>query len=179
MSSLSHLINTHVYCTFLNGILRRGLESFYRWCECHVKNPKANLQFFLHIVHNRFVQILVLFHAFVCVSDQVTKMWLLKRITLKLMLKLTVVVVSMGILVVLRHTTSWRNTYIFSYSWLEITDTDGNMDAVCNCSAILLRDQEEIEKVKMLAIRRDFQKTIEVPDEYYVNVTRDCRSVLA
>lgn len=106
-------------------------------------------------------------------------MWLLKYIKLKLMLKLTVVVASLGILGVLRHTTSWRNTYMFRYRWLEITDADGNMDAVCNCSAILLRDQEEIEKVKILAIRRDFQKTIQVPDEYYVNATQDCRSVPA
>ncbi|XP_056888776.1 beta-1,3-galactosyl-O-glycosyl-glycoprotein beta-1,6-N-acetylglucosaminyltransferase 3-like isoform X2 [Takifugu flavidus] len=103
-------------------------------------------------------------------------MWLLKYIKLKLMLKLTVVVASLGILVVLRHTTSWRTTHMFSYSWLEITDDDVNMDAVCNCSAILLRDQEEIEKVKILAIRRDFQKTIQVPDEYYVNATQDCRN---
>lgn len=143
------------------------------------KTQKLNLQFFLHIVHNRFVQILLLFHAFVHVSKQVTKMWLLKYIKLKLMLKLAVVVASLGILVVLRHTASWTNTYMFSYRWLEITDADGNMYATCNCSAVLLRDQEEIEKVKMLAIRRDFQMTIQVPDEYYVNATRDCRCVPA
>lgn len=123
------------------------------------------------------VQIVVLFCAFVCVSDQATEMW--KHITLQLMLKLTVVAGSLGILVVLRHTTTWRNTYMFNYRWLEITDADGNLDAMCNCSAILLRDQEEIERIKMLAIRRDFQKTIQIPDEYYVNATRDCRSVQA
>lgn len=106
-------------------------------------------------------------------------MWLLKHIKLKWMLMLTVLVMFVGILVVLRQTTSWTNSYMFSYRWLEITDTDGNMDAVCNCSAILLRDQEEIEKVKMLAIRRDFQKTIQLPDEYYINATQDCRSVPA
>lgn len=106
-------------------------------------------------------------------------MWLQKRINLKLMLKVAIVVTCLGMLVVIRYTTSWRNTYMFSYRWLEITDADGNLEAVCNCTAILLRDHEEIEKVKMLAIRRDFQQTIQIPDEYYINATQDCRSVPA
>lgn len=104
-------------------------------------------------------------------------MWPLKRISLKLILKLTTVVASLGMLVVLRHKIGWRNTYMFHYGWLEITDADGNPEAACNCSAILQGDQEEIEKAKVLAIMKDFQKAIHTPDEYYVNATQDCRSV--
>lgn len=104
---------------------------------------------------------------------------LLKRLSLKLMLKLTAVVALMGMFVVLRQNTVWTHHYMSGYSWLEITDADGNPEAVCNCSAILQRDQEEIEKAKTLAITRQFQKTIQIPDEYYINATRDCRSVPA
>lgn len=107
---------------------------------------------------------------------QRVKMRLLKRISLKLMLKLTAVVASLGMLVILRHKTGWRNIYMFHYSWLEITDADGNPEAVCNCSAILQGDQEEIEKAKILAVTQEFQKTVQVPDEYYINATQDCRS---
>lgn len=106
-------------------------------------------------------------------------MMLLKRISLKLMLKLTSVVALLGLLMVLRQNTGWRNSYFSAYRWLEITDADGNSEAVCNCSAILQRDQEEIEKAKTLAITRQFQKTIQIPDEYYINATQDCRSVPA
>lgn len=104
-------------------------------------------------------------------------MWPLKRISLKLILKLAAVVAFLGMLAVLRHKTDWRNTYMFHYSWLEITDADGNPEAACNCSAILQGDQEEIEKAKILAVRQDFQKAVQIPDEYYVNATQDCRSV--
>lgn len=102
-------------------------------------------------------------------------MWLLNRISLKLMLRLTVAASFLGFLVVLRHKTGWRNPYMFSYSWLEVTDADGNPEAACNCSAILQGDEEEIEKTKMLAITRTFQKSVQIPDEYYPNLTKDCR----
>lgn len=102
------------------------------------------------------------------------KMWLLKRISVKLILKLTAVVASLVLmLAVLRHKTGWRNTY----SWLEITDADGNPEAACNCSAILQGDQEEIEKAKILAIAQEFQKAVQIPDEYYIKAIEDCRSV--
>lgn len=104
-------------------------------------------------------------------------MWLLKRIHRKLILKLTVVVASFGMLNLLRHHTDWGTAYMFHTSWLEITDADGNPEAVCNCSAILQGDQEEIEKTKILAITQEFQKSVHIPDEYYFNATQDCRSV--
>lgn len=104
---------------------------------------------------------------------------LLKRISLKLMVRLTYLLAFMGMLVVLKQKTGWGNTYMSSYSWLGISDADGNPEAVCNCSAILQRDQEEIEKAKTLAITRQFQKAIQIPDEFYMNATRDCRSVPA
>lgn len=104
-------------------------------------------------------------------------MWLLKRLSLKLTLKLIVVMASLGMFVVLRHKTGWRNTSMFHYSWLEITDADGDPEAVCNCSAVLQGDLEEIEKAKILAITQEFQKAVQIPDEYYVKATQDCRSV--
>lgn len=104
-------------------------------------------------------------------------MWLLKRLSLKLTLKLIVVMASLGMFAVLRHKPGWRNTSMFHYSWLEITDADGNPEAVCNCSAVLQGDWEEIEKAKILAITQEFQEAVQIPDEYYVNATQDCRSV--
>lgn len=102
-------------------------------------------------------------------------MWLLKRITLKLMLMLTFGVAFLAMLAILRHKKDWTKTLMFSYSWLEITDADGNPEALCNCSAILQGDKEEIEKAKILGIRQDFQKTIQIPDEKYIEATQDCR----
>lgn len=104
-------------------------------------------------------------------------MWLLKRISLRLILKLTAVVAFVVMLTVLRHKIDWRNTYMLHSNWLEITDADGNPEALCNCSAILQGDQEEIEKNKILAITQKFQKAIQIPDEYYINAAKDCRSV--
>lgn len=106
-------------------------------------------------------------------------MWLLKRVTLKVMLMLTFAVAFLGMLSIFRYKKGWTKTFMFSYRWLEITDADGNPEAVCNCSAILQGDNEEIEKAKILGIRQDFQKSIQIPDEYYVNASQDCRYVPA
>lgn len=110
-------------------------------------------------------------------SQKGKEMWLLKRISLKLMLKLAAVVASLGMLAVLRHKTGWRNTYTFRYDWLQITDADGNPEAACNCSAVLQGDQVEIEKAKILGFTKEFQKAVHIPDEYYLNATQNCRSV--
>lgn len=104
-------------------------------------------------------------------------MWLLKRLSLKLALKLSAVMASLGMFAVLSHKTGWRKTSMFHHRSLEITDADGNPEAVLNCSAFLQGNQEEVEKSKILAITQAFQKTVQIPDEYYVNATQDCRSV--
>uniref|UniRef100_H3DEF4 Glucosaminyl (N-acetyl) transferase 3, mucin type n=1 Tax=Tetraodon nigroviridis TaxID=99883 RepID=H3DEF4_TETNG len=51
-----------------------------------------------------------------------------------------------------------------------------NPEAACNCSAVLQGDQEEIEKAKILAITEAFQKSVQIPDEYYLSATENCRS---
>ncbi|XP_071385591.1 beta-1,3-galactosyl-O-glycosyl-glycoprotein beta-1,6-N-acetylglucosaminyltransferase-like [Centroberyx affinis] len=69
----------------------------------------------------------------------------------------------------------WDPTSSFTNSWLEYTDADGNPEDVCNCSAILQGDKEALQQAKLLTITKDFQKSVQIPDEYYVNATKDCR----
>uniref|UniRef100_A0A3Q3WUZ6 Uncharacterized protein n=1 Tax=Mola mola TaxID=94237 RepID=A0A3Q3WUZ6_MOLML len=69
-------------------------------------------------------------------------------------------------------------TNIFSYSWLDYTDEDGDPEAACNCSAILQGDTEEIEKAALLSLSKAFLETVRIPDEYYINATQDCRCVV-
>lgn len=65
--------------------------------------------------------------------------------------------------------------YILRYQWLEYTDDDESPEKVCNCSAILQGEKEELQKAKLLTISKEFQKSAQVPDEYYINATQDCR----
>lgn len=102
----------------------------------------------------------------------------LKCLSLKLLLKLTVVVVSLWMLILLSQPKTGRDpASIFSYSWLDYTDADGSPEAACDCSAILGGEKEEIEKAKILSITTDFRKSVQIPDEYYINATQDCRCV--
>ncbi|XP_070760955.1 beta-1,3-galactosyl-O-glycosyl-glycoprotein beta-1,6-N-acetylglucosaminyltransferase-like [Enoplosus armatus] len=103
-------------------------------------------------------------------------MRLLKRSWLQLLLKLTVAMGSLGMLFLLsRPKTGWDPTYILRYSWLEYTDADGSPEKVCNCSAILQGEREALEQAKILAITKDFHKSVQIPNEYYINATQDCR----
>lgn len=98
--------------------------------------------------------------------------WLLR------LLKLIVVLGSLWMLsLVSRPKTGWDPTYILRYSWLEYTDADGGPEKVCNCSAILRGEMEALEQAKLLTITKDFHKSVQVPDEYYINATQDCRCV--
>ena len=76
-----------------------------------------------------------------------------------------------------RPKTGWDPTYILRYGWLEYTDGDGSPEDVCDCSAILLGDRETLEQAKLLTMRKDFQKSVQIPDEHYINATQDCRYV--
>lgn len=67
--------------------------------------------------------------------------------------------------------------YTLRYRWLEYTDADGGPEKVCNCSAILKGDIEALEQTKILKITKDFQKRINIPNEYYINATQDCTCV--
>ncbi|XP_030593957.1 beta-1,3-galactosyl-O-glycosyl-glycoprotein beta-1,6-N-acetylglucosaminyltransferase-like [Archocentrus centrarchus] len=65
--------------------------------------------------------------------------------------------------------------FIFRYRWLEYTDDDSSPENICNCSAILQGEQEELLQAKLLTATKDVQKRIQIPDEYYINATQDCR----
>ncbi|XP_037536007.1 beta-1,3-galactosyl-O-glycosyl-glycoprotein beta-1,6-N-acetylglucosaminyltransferase [Nematolebias whitei] len=103
-------------------------------------------------------------------------MRLLKRGCLQILLKLTVALGSLCTL----YLVGQRNTggalgFIQRHSWLEYTDDDGGSEKVCNCSAIMQREQEALEQAKLLTMTRDFHKKIKIPDEFYINETQDCR----
>lgn len=105
-------------------------------------------------------------------------MKLLKRGRLLLFLKLTLVLGSLWMLSLLtRPKAEWSLTYILRYSWLKYTDEDDSPEKVCNCSAILQGEREALEEAKLLAITKEFRKTVRIPDEYYINASQDCRCV--
>ncbi len=105
-------------------------------------------------------------------------MRLLKRGCLQLLLKLTAALGTLCMITLLSWPKSgWDPTYILKYSWLEFTDADGDPENVCNCSAILQGERETLEQAKLLAITKDFRKSVQIPDEYYINATKDCRCV--
>ncbi|KAM9360684.1 beta-1,3-galactosyl-O-glycosyl-glycoprotein beta-1,6-N-acetylglucosaminyltransferase-like [Symphorus nematophorus] len=102
-------------------------------------------------------------------------MRLLRLCHLRLLLKLTVVLGSLWTLTILnRPKTVWDPTYILRYSWYEYTEADGSPEDLCNCSAILQGDREALEQAKLLTITKDFQKSVRIPNEYYITATQDC-----
>lgn len=97
---------------------------------------------------------------------------------LKLLLKLTVVLGSLWMLYLMSHPkTDLDPTYSLRYSWLEYTDADGGPEKVCNCTAIMQGEREALKQAKLLTITKDFRKNVRIPDEHYINATRDCRCV--
>uniref|UniRef100_A0A3B4ZF82 Beta-1,3-galactosyl-O-glycosyl-glycoprotein beta-1,6-N-acetylglucosaminyltransferase-like n=1 Tax=Stegastes partitus TaxID=144197 RepID=A0A3B4ZF82_9TELE len=99
-------------------------------------------------------------------------MRLLRRGQLSLLLKLTVVLGSVWMLSLL---SDMKTDWSLNYSWLEYTDIDGGPEKECNCSAIMRGNKAELEKAKFLTITKDFRKRVQIPDEYYINATKDCR----
>uniref|UniRef100_A0AAZ1XSI2 Glucosaminyl (N-acetyl) transferase 3, mucin type n=1 Tax=Oreochromis aureus TaxID=47969 RepID=A0AAZ1XSI2_OREAU len=65
--------------------------------------------------------------------------------------------------------------YILRYQWLDYANDDESPEKVCNCSAILQGEKEALQQAKLLTISKDFQKSIQIPDEYYIDATQDCR----
>ncbi|XP_065807539.1 beta-1,3-galactosyl-O-glycosyl-glycoprotein beta-1,6-N-acetylglucosaminyltransferase-like [Labrus bergylta] len=95
----------------------------------------------------------------------------------RLFMKLSLVLGSLWIYVLLDHPkAAWDPTYRLMYGWLEYTDDDGGPVKVCNCSAILDGEREAREQAKLLTITKDFHKSVQIPDEYYINATQDCRN---
>lgn len=71
----------------------------------------------------------------------------------------------------------WNPSYIFSYGWLDYVDDAP--ESAYSCSEILQGNAEEIHKAKLLSLTRDFRKSVQIPDEDYINATEDCRCVAA
>nr|XP_061802141.1 beta-1,3-galactosyl-O-glycosyl-glycoprotein beta-1,6-N-acetylglucosaminyltransferase-like [Nerophis lumbriciformis] len=53
-------------------------------------------------------------------------------------------------------------------------DDENRPEKVCNCQAILEGDNEALAEAKLLNLDRNFRKRVQVPDEFYVNASKDC-----
>ncbi|XP_037337994.2 beta-1,3-galactosyl-O-glycosyl-glycoprotein beta-1,6-N-acetylglucosaminyltransferase-like [Pungitius pungitius] len=73
----------------------------------------------------------------------------------------------------------WGSKHIYSYSWLNYSDADGGPENKCDCPAILQGDSKALEQAKTLTSTKDFQKSITIPNEYYINASQDCRNFKA
>lgn len=92
-----------------------------------------------------------------------------RRVSLKLLLKIMVLLGSLWMFTLVREPKSkWNPSHIL---------TDGVPGSACNCLEVLRGDEEEIEKAKILSIRRDFRRKVRVPDDLYINATQDCKCV--
>ncbi|XP_035021568.2 beta-1,3-galactosyl-O-glycosyl-glycoprotein beta-1,6-N-acetylglucosaminyltransferase [Hippoglossus stenolepis] len=102
-------------------------------------------------------------------------MRLLKPGRFRLVLRITIALGSLWILSLLtRSKPGWNPSSVLRYSWLEYTDSDDSPEKVCNCSAILQGEREALEQAKLLTITKDFHKSVHIPDEHYMNATKDC-----
>ncbi|XP_063344876.1 beta-1,3-galactosyl-O-glycosyl-glycoprotein beta-1,6-N-acetylglucosaminyltransferase-like [Pelmatolapia mariae] len=102
-------------------------------------------------------------------------MWFPKRGWRLRLLQFIAVLGSLWMLFLLSQLKTGRSAaYNLRYQWLEYTDDDESPEKVCNCSAILLGEEDEIQQAKLLTITKDFQKSTQIPDEYYINATKDC-----
>ncbi|XP_060926424.1 beta-1,3-galactosyl-O-glycosyl-glycoprotein beta-1,6-N-acetylglucosaminyltransferase-like [Limanda limanda] len=67
-----------------------------------------------------------------------------------------------------------NSSSVLRYSWLEYTDSDDSPEKVCNCSGILQGGREALEQAKLLTTTKDFTDSVHIPDEHYMNATKDC-----
>ncbi|XP_054628583.1 beta-1,3-galactosyl-O-glycosyl-glycoprotein beta-1,6-N-acetylglucosaminyltransferase-like [Dunckerocampus dactyliophorus] len=94
----------------------------------------------------------------------------------RVLLKLAVLLASLWMLSLLGSPKmGWNPTPSLRYGWLDYTDEDDNPENVCNCSAILQGEQDMLEQAKLLTITKDFRKRVNIPDEFYISATKDCR----
>lgn len=101
-----------------------------------------------------------------------------KCANLQLLLKLTGAVALLWMFIeLMQRQPGWNPSYIFSYSWLDYIDDAPEL--AYSCSEILQGNAEEIEKAKFLSMKRDFRKSVQIPDEDYISATKDCRCVAA
>lgn len=88
---------------------------------------------------------------------------------LKLLLKVAIILGSLWIFTLVHELQSrWNPSYIL---------TDEVSGSSCNCLKVLLGDVEEIEKAKLLSIRKDYRAKVRVTDDFYINATQDCKYV--
>lgn len=98
-------------------------------------------------------------------------MQFLVRGKVTLLLKIGWVLVSLWMLILLSRSKAGQNPF----RWLEYRDDDDmGPEKVCNCSAILRGESDAVDEAKILAITKDFRKSAQISDEYYINATRDC-----
>ncbi|KAM4745076.1 beta-1,3-galactosyl-O-glycosyl-glycoprotein beta-1,6-N-acetylglucosaminyltransferase-like isoform 1-T2 [Anableps anableps] len=103
-------------------------------------------------------------------------MRLCKRNWQQLLLKLSVILGSLWMLfLVLLPESPMFTGLVHGGSWLEYKDHDFGPERMCNCSAIQRGNREALERAKLLTITKEFQKNIQISDEYYINETQDCR----
>ncbi|XP_076586659.1 beta-1,3-galactosyl-O-glycosyl-glycoprotein beta-1,6-N-acetylglucosaminyltransferase-like [Chaetodon auriga] len=104
-------------------------------------------------------------------------MRLLKQGHVRLLLMLTVAVLGLLWMFTLQscHKTGWDPTYMPRYSWLEYTHADYGRENVYNCSAIVQGEKKALAQAKLLSTTREFSKSVQIPNEYYINATQDCR----
>lgn len=92
-----------------------------------------------------------------------------RRFSLKLLLKIVVILASLWMFTLVRSPQSkWNPSYFL---------TDGVPGSSCDCLKVLSGDDDEIEKAKLLSIRRDYRTKVQVTDDFYINATQDCTCV--
>lgn len=92
-----------------------------------------------------------------------------RRFSLKLLLKIVVVLGSLWMVTLVHKPQSrWNPSYHL---------TDGVLESSCDCLKVLHDDDEEVEKAKLLSIRRDFRNKVRLTDDFYINATQDCKYV--
>ncbi|KAF7200382.1 beta-1,3-galactosyl-O-glycosyl-glycoprotein beta-1,6-N-acetylglucosaminyltransferase [Nothobranchius furzeri] len=103
-------------------------------------------------------------------------MWLLRLGSQRRYLKLIVGLASLWMLYLATHLdTGTVSGLIHSYSWLEYTNDDGGPEKACDCLGIIQGKQESLEQAKLLTLTKKFRKSALIPNEFYINETRDCR----
>ncbi|XP_057686710.1 beta-1,3-galactosyl-O-glycosyl-glycoprotein beta-1,6-N-acetylglucosaminyltransferase-like [Corythoichthys intestinalis] len=53
-------------------------------------------------------------------------------------------------------------------------DDENRPEKACNCQAILKGDREALAEAKLLNLGKTFRKQVQVPDQFYVNASKDC-----
>ncbi|XP_031712046.1 beta-1,3-galactosyl-O-glycosyl-glycoprotein beta-1,6-N-acetylglucosaminyltransferase-like isoform X3 [Anarrhichthys ocellatus] len=92
-----------------------------------------------------------------------------------LLLKFTVALKLLWMISLLRCLNiRWDPSNILGYRWLDYTDADCGPENVCNCSAVLQGEREALEQAKLLTSTKDFQKSVQIPNAYYINANLDC-----